>query len=133
MKNLLDIYELIDISLSSEEEGEIKRASTPLRKNDQVNPKVIFEISHSSVEATADKEKRFEVSSESPESECNKQKLSEFYISFETVESGQYPCPQRTEGIVDSLESPDESQISGIFVVEKHAAQQKSVHQVAGY
>ena len=44
MSNLMDINELIDISSSSEEEGEITRSSTPLPKNNEKYPKIIVEI-----------------------------------------------------------------------------------------
>ena len=56
MNNLLDIYELIDISSSSEEEGEIARASTPLPRANKEYPRIIVEILNSSAEATADEE-----------------------------------------------------------------------------
>ena len=52
----MDIYELIDISSSSEEDGEITRSSTPLPKDNGKYPRIIVEILNSSAEATADEE-----------------------------------------------------------------------------
>ena len=128
MNNLLVKYERLDISSSSEEEGEIKRASAPLPRNSQINPRIIFEISQSSAEATADEQESFELSLESLESDCNKLKLSESYICFESVKSDQYPCFVSTEEISDSPESSDGSQNLVIFVEEGHAApEDKSV------
>ena len=111
MNNLPDIYELIDISSSSEEEGEITRASTPLPRANKEYPRIIVEILNSSAEATADEEEFLDLSLDSLESECKRMKLSEPYTSFETVESGQYPQSKSPEEIVmaDSPESPDES------------------------
>ena len=87
MNNLLDIYELIDIS-SSSEEGEITRASTPLLRAKKEYPRIIVEILNSSAEATADEEEFLDLSLDSLESECKRMKLSEPYTSFETVKSG---------------------------------------------
>ena len=70
MSNLMDIYELIDISSSSEEEGEITRSSTPLPKNNEKYPKIIVEILNSSAEATADEEEFLDLSLNSLETEC---------------------------------------------------------------
>ena len=86
MSNLMDIYELVDISSSSEEEGEITRSSTPLPKNNEKYPKIIVEILNSSAEATADEEEFLDLSLNSLETECKRMKLSESYTSFETVE-----------------------------------------------
>ena len=72
MNNLLDLYELIDISSSNVDEGEIKRASTPLPRNSEINVRILFEVSNPSVEANADEEENFELSLESLESECKK-------------------------------------------------------------
>ena len=68
MNNLLDIYELIDISSSSEEEGEITRASTPLPRANKEYPRIIVEILNSSAEATADEEEFLDLSLDSLES-----------------------------------------------------------------
>ena len=129
MNNLLDIYELIDISSSSEEEGEITRASTPLPRANKEYPRIIVEILNSSAEATADEEEFLDLSLDSLESECKRMKLSEPYTSFETVESGQYPQSESPEEIVmaDSPESPDESLSSDIFVVETSANDKESI------
>ena len=99
MNNLLDLYELIDISSLSEEAGEIKRASTLLPRNSQINPTKTYEISHLLVESTADEEESFELSLESKslESDCKTFKLTESYKSFKTVESFQYPRSERTK------------------------------------
>ena len=56
MNNLLDVYELIDNSSSSEEEGEITRASTPLPRDSKEFPRIVVEILNLSAEATADEE-----------------------------------------------------------------------------
>ena len=129
MSNLLDIYELIDISSSSEEEGEIERASTPLPRDSQVNPRIIIEIPHSSAEATADDEEYLDLSLDSLETDCKRMKLSDPYTSFESVESGEYPhSTDSEEAPADSPESPDEQEKgednsslnSGVFVVEGH-------------
>ena len=129
MNNLLDIYELIDISSSSEEEGEITRASTPLPRANKEYPRIIVEILNSSAEATADEEEFLDLSLDSLESECKRMKLSEPYTSFETVESGQYPQSESPEEIVmaASPESPDESLSSDIFVVETSANDKESI------
>ena len=125
MNNLLDIYELIDISSSSEEEGEITRASTPLPRVNKKYPRIIVEIMNSSAEATADEEEFLDLSLDSLEAECKRMKLS---TSFETVESGQYPQSESPEEEVmaDSPESPDESLSSDIFVVEPSADDKES-------
>ena len=129
MNNLLDIYELIDISSSSEEEGEITRASTPLPRANKEYPRIIVEILNSSAEATADEEEFLELSLDSLEAECKRMKLSEHYTSFETVESGQYPQSESPEEVVmaDSPESPDERLSSVIFVVETSANDKESI------
>ena len=126
MNNLLDIYELIDISSSSEEEGEITRASTPLPRANTEYPRIIVEILNSSAEATADEEEFLDLSLDSLESECKRMKLS---TSIETVESGQYPQSESPEELVmaDSPESPDESLSSDIFVVETSANDKESI------
>ena len=120
MNNLLDIYETIDISSSSEEEGEITRSSTPLPRENQKYPRIVIEILNSSAEATADEEEFLDLSLNSLETECKRMKLSESYTSFKTVESGQYPQSESAEEIIaDSPESPDPSLNPGVFVVEK--------------
>ena len=62
MNNLLDVYDLIDISSSSEEEGEITRASTPLPRDSKEYPRIVVEILNSSAEATADEEEILDLS-----------------------------------------------------------------------
>ena len=120
MNILLDIYELIDISSSGEEEGEITRSSTPLPRDSEKNPKIVIEILNSSAEAEADEEEFLDLSLNSLETECKRMKLSESYTSFETVESGQYAQSESEEEIIaDSPESPDPSLNSDVFVVEK--------------
>ena len=122
----MDIYELIDISSSSEEEGEITRSSTPLPKNNDKYPKILVEILNSSAEATADEEEFLDLSLNSLETECKRMKLSESYTSFETVESGQYPQSESEEEIADSPKSPDPSLNSDVFVVEKPCEEEMS-------
>ena len=122
----MDIYELVDISSSSEEEGEITRSSTPLPKKNEKYPKIIVEILNSSAEATADEEEFLDLSLNSLETECKRMKLSESYTSFETVESGQYPQSESEEEIADSPESPDPSLNSDVFVVEKPCEEEMS-------
>ena len=120
MNNLLDIYELIDISSSSEEEGEITRSSTPLPRDSEKYPKIVIETLNSSAEAEADEEEFLDLSLNSLETECKRMKLSESYTSFETVESGQNPQSESEEKVMaDSPESPDSSLNSDVFVVEK--------------
>ena len=145
MSNLLDIYELIDISSSSEEEGEIERASTPLPRDSQVNPRIIIEIPHSSAEATADDEEYLDLSLDSLETDCKRMKLSDSYTSFESVESGEYPhSTDSEEALADSPESPDEQEKgednsslnSGVFVVEgqyTHSSKSVTSTNVADY
>ena len=88
MNNLLYIYELIDISSSSKEEGEIKKASSLPPRNNQINPRIVLEIPLSSAEATADEEEYLDLTLDSIETYCTKMKFSESYTSFETVKSG---------------------------------------------
>ena len=128
MNNLLDVYELIDISSSSEEEGEITRASTPLPRDSKEYPRTVVEILNSSAEATADEEEFLDLSLNSMETECKRMKLSESYTSFETVKSVQYPHSESSEKIIaDSPENPYESIASDIFVVEASANDEKSI------
>ena len=128
MNNLLDVYELIDISSSSEEEGEITRASTPLPRVSKEYPRIVVEILNSSAEATADEEEFLDLSLDSLETECKRMKLSEPYTSFKTVESGQYPHSESSEEVMaDSPERPDESLSSDIFVVETSANDKESI------
>ena len=128
MNNLLDIYQLIDISSSSEEEGEITRASTPLFRVSKEYPRIFVEILNSSAKATADEEEFLDLSLDSLETECKRMKLSEPYTSFETMESGQYPHSESSEEVMaDSPESPDESLSSDIFVVETSANDKESI------
>ena len=122
----MDIYELIDISSSSEEEGEITRSSTPLPKDNGKYPRIVVEILNSSAEATADEEEFLDLSLNSLETECKRMKLSESYTSFETVESGQYPQSESEEEIADTPESPDPSLNSDVFVVEKPCEEETS-------
>ena len=128
MNNLLDVYELIDISSSSEEEGEITRASTPLPRVSKDYSRIVVEILNSSAEATADEEEFLDLSLDLLETECKRMKLSESYTSFETVELGQYPHSESSEEVMaDSPESPDESLSSDIFVVENSANDKESI------
>ena len=48
-----NVYQLIDISLESEDEDMPERVSMPLPKNFQSNYRIVLQISHSSVEAVA--------------------------------------------------------------------------------
>ena len=72
MNTLLVVYELIDISWSSEEEGEITRASTPSPRHSEEYPRIVVEILNSSAEATADEEEFHDLSLNSLETECKK-------------------------------------------------------------
>ena len=120
MNNLLDIYELIDISSSSEEEGQITRSSTPLPSDSEKYLRIVIVILNSSAEAAADEEEFLDLSLNSLETEYKGMKLSKSYTIFETVESGQYPQSESAEEIiVDSPECPDPSLKSDVFVVEK--------------
>ena len=51
-----NVFELIDISSSEDDEGLSTRASTPLPTVTIPNYRVVLETSHSSNEATADEE-----------------------------------------------------------------------------
>ena len=102
MNNLLDIYELIVISSSSEEEVEITRSSTPLPRDSEKYPRIVIEILNSSAAATADEEEFLDLSLNSLETECKRMKLSESDTSFETVESGQYPQSESAEEILQT-------------------------------
>ena len=128
MNNLLDVYELIDISSSSEEEGEITRVSTPLPRDSKEYPRTIVEILTSSAEASADEEEFLDLSLNFLETECKRMKLSESYTCFDTVESRQYPQTESSEKkLADSPESPDESMSPDIFVVEAPANDEKLI------
>ena len=106
MNNLLDVYELIDISSSSEEEGEITRASTPLPRDSKEYPRIVVETLNSSAEATADEKEFLDLSLNSLETECKRMKHSESYTSFETVESGHYPHSESSEKTIAAPASP---------------------------
>ena len=68
-----NVYELIDISSASEDEGMAsERASTPLPKPQHMNYRVVLEISHSSAGAVADEEEYFHISAESLKNNCKR-------------------------------------------------------------
>ena len=77
MNNLLDIYEQIDISSSSEEEGEITKSPTPLPRDNEKYSRIMIEILNSSAEAAADEEEFLDLSLNSLETDCKRMKLSE--------------------------------------------------------
>ena len=54
MNSYKNLFELIDISSSEDEEGTLERASTPLPRMVIPNYRIIPETSQSSIEATAD-------------------------------------------------------------------------------
>ena len=79
MRNIRDVYELVDISC--EEEGAIKimtereKTSTPVPKIYQENYRIVLEISHSSTEALANEEENFNNSADSLDSNCKRMEL----------------------------------------------------------
>ena len=82
MNNYKNVFELIDISSSEDEEGLLERASTPLQRESIPNYRVVLETSYSSVEATADREEYFDISTDSLESNCKKMKIDHSLESF---------------------------------------------------
>ena len=137
MNGLKNVYELIDISSSEDEEEILKRASTPIPRKSVPNYRIILQMSHSSNEATADEEECFDISTDSLESSCKKLKLSS---SLESIESESHAPQQdsiriRKEELPDSPESPDESMSSDVFVVEEstESAQSITSSRVAEY
>ena len=65
MNSLKNLYELIDISPSEDEEGLLERAATPLTRKLIPNFRVVLEISHSSDETAVDEEEYFDMSADS--------------------------------------------------------------------
>ena len=111
MNNYKNVFELVDISSSEDEEGLLERASTPLHRESIPNYRVVLETSYSSVEATADGEECIDISTDSLKSNCKKMKLDHSLESLE-LESYNYEAnsnKRRDEGLPDSPESPDES------------------------
>ena len=82
-----------------------------------------------SVEATADREEYFDISTDSLESNCKKLKLDHSLESLE-LEYHNYETnsnKRRDEGLPDSPETPDESMSSDIFIVEESPAREESM------
>ena len=116
-----NVFELVDISSREDEEELLERAST--------NYRVVLETSYSSVEATADGEECFDISTDSLESSCKKMKLDHSLESLE-LQSHNYEAnsnKRRDEGLPESQESPDESMSSDIFVVEEPPTGEESM------
>ena len=129
MNNYKNVFELVDISSSEDEERLLERASTPLHRESIPNYRVVPETSYSSVEATADGEECFDISTDSLETNCKKMKLDYSLESLE-LESHNYEAnsnKRRDEGLPDSPESPDESMSSDIFVVEEPPTGEESM------
>ena len=129
MNNYKNVFELIDISSSEDEEGLLERASTPLPRMTIPNYRVMLETSQSSIEATADEEEYFDISTDSLESSCKKMKLNH---SLETLEPEFQNHPEcadqrQNEGLPDSPESPDESMSSDVFIVEEVISEENSI------
>ena len=129
MNSFKNVFELIDISSSEEEEGEIsERSSTPLLKKPASNYRIVLELSHSSTEAAIDEEEYLDISTDSLESSCKRLRLN---LSLDTIDP-QLCAPntnqdrRQDEGLPDSPESPDESMCSDVFVVEEPASQSDS-------
>ena len=78
-------YELVDI-FSSDEEGMIERASTPLLRCEILNYRVVLEIPLSPAEATVEQEECFELSLESLKADRKRMKLS---LSYEFIRCGE--------------------------------------------
>ena len=129
MYNYKNVFELIDISSKEDEEGLLERASTPLHRESIPNYRVVQGTSYSSIEATADREEYFDISTDSLESNCKKMKLDHSLESLE-LESHNHEVNsnrRRDEGLPDSPESPDESMSSDIFIVEEPPAGEESM------
>ena len=66
MSNIIDVFELVDIS--SEEEGKKRHHDRkgkdfyPVPRNYQENYRIVLEVSHSSTGALADEEEYFDIS-----------------------------------------------------------------------
>ena len=129
MNSYKNVFELIDISSSEDEEGSLERASTPLPRMVIPNYRIVLETSQSSIEATADEEEYYDTSTDSLESGCKKMKLNH---SLETLESELHnhetlPDKRQNEGLPDSPESPDESMSSDVFLVEEATNEENSI------
>ena len=118
-------YELVD-----DEEGILERASTPSQHaKSQTNYRVVLEIPHSPPEATVGEEEYFDLSLESPESDC---KLLKLNLNYESIRSGEISDTEETqedlceEQLADSPESPDENLKTEIFIVDGHSAPKES-------
>ena len=120
MNSYKSTYELVDIS--SDEEENLERASTPLPRCEIPNYRVILEVPRSPAEATVDEEEYFDLSLDSLESDCKRLKLN---ISYESINSAASPDQDlalenlRIDGPADSPESPDQSLNSDVFLVEQ--------------
>ena len=131
MSKLLDMYESIDISLSSEDEEDMpERASTPLARELISKYRIVLNASLSPAKAVADEEVYFDISKHSLEADCQRMRLNS---TLESLESGELAntSPKSTYSTMkESPERPDEQKQeeddtrsnSGVFVVEGHCA-----------
>ena len=127
MSKLLDIYELFDVSSSSEDEEEMQeRESTPLPRESISNNRVVLNTSFlSPTEAVADEEDYFDISADSLEADCKRMRLNSTLESLETGELAIKSTKSIDSTMKESPESPDEDDSrsnSGVFVVEGHCA-----------
>ena len=127
--SLKNVYDLIDIYSSEDEEGTLERASTLLPLEIIPSYRVILQVSHSSAEATADEEECFDISTDSLESSCKNLRLncSLELIEPETYAPRQNPTERQNEDVPDSPESPDESMCSDVFAVEESPDNAESI------
>ena len=129
MNNYKNVFELIDISSSEDEEELLERASTRLPREFIPNYRVVLEVSRSSAEAVADGEEYFDISSDSLERNCKKMRL---ISSLESLEPETYAPRQefaasRDEELPDSPESPNENVCSDVFIVEAPTIDEESI------
>ena len=83
---LLDIYELFDISSSSEDEDVQERASTPLPRESISNYRIVLNTILSPTESVADEEEYFDISADSLDADCKRMLLNS---TLESLESGE--------------------------------------------
>ena len=85
MNSYKNVFELIDISSSQDEEEFLERSSTPLSRKYIPSYMIVLEMSHSSAEATADEEECFDISTDSLESSCKRMRLNSSLDTLETL------------------------------------------------
>ena len=118
MEALKKVYELVDRSAASEDEGmKSKRTSTPLPKPQQMNYRVVLDISHLSTGAVAFEEEYFDLCADSLENKCKRLRLNSSFESLgadelanSEVEEEQSPA----HDYADLPESPDPSLNSNV-------------------